>query len=92
MGAEETDAKVVQDERRASRRFVIILGASILIAFALLVGALYLLFAGKLRRMAPGQRVAPSSSVAATTNRGESVTANDKECAQGFLPTRGARV
>ncbi|HEV7843609.1 MAG TPA: DUF1326 domain-containing protein [Pyrinomonadaceae bacterium] len=64
MSAEEIYANGAQDERRSSRRFAIILAASILIVFALTVGALYALFTGKLRRNAPVKSAAPSSNEA----------------------------
>lgn len=56
MSAEEIYADGArEDKRRASRRFAIKLAATILLLFALTVGALYLLFTGKLRRSAPAQ-------------------------------------
>ena len=48
-----------EDERRAGRRFAIILGASILLLFALTVGALYLIFKRKQK-----QPVQPAASAA----------------------------
>lgn len=53
-----------QDERRSGgRRFAIILGASILLLFALTVGALYAIFKGTQR-----QRVPPAASAARPAN------------------------
>lgn len=60
MSAKEIYADGALDERRSSRRFVIILTASILLLFALTVGALYAIFNGKLKRGAPAQSAAPS--------------------------------
>jgi hypothetical protein len=61
-------AREKQDlERGSGRRFTVVLGASILLLFALTVGALYLIFNGKLRREgAPAQSLAPASSEATT--------------------------
>ena len=53
------------DERRASRRFVIVLTLSILLLFALTVGGLHAIFSGKLRRNAQLKSAAPSSNAAA---------------------------
>ncbi|HEY0320769.1 MAG TPA: DUF1326 domain-containing protein [Pyrinomonadaceae bacterium] len=65
MSAKEIYADGAQGERRSGRRFAIILGASILLLFALMVGALYAIYNGKLRRNAP---TAPVSTEAATTS------------------------
>ena len=62
LSAKEIYADGAQDERRSGRRFVIILGTSILLLFALTVGALYAIFNGKLRRNAPAQTAAPASN------------------------------
>lgn len=58
-----------QEERRSGRRFAVILGASILLLFALTVGALYAIFKSKQR-----QRVPPAASAASapTETAGES--------------------
>jgi hypothetical protein len=64
MSAKEIYAGEAQDERRSGRRFVIILGTSILLLFALTVGALYALFGGKLGRRAPAKSVAPAANEA----------------------------
>lgn len=62
-----------EGQRSSGRRFVIILGASILLLFALTVGALYAFFNGKLRRHAqPGSAPAASSSNAGTTSENAS--------------------
>jgi hypothetical protein len=55
-----------EDERRSGRRFAIILGASILLLFALTVGALYAIYNGRLRRNAAVKSGASSSNEAAT--------------------------
>lgn len=68
MSAKEIYADGAQDERRSGRRFVIILGASILLLFALTVGALYTIYNGRLRRNAPTRSAAPSSNEAANVN------------------------
>jgi hypothetical protein len=69
LSAEEIYANGAQDERRSGRRFVIILGASILLLFALTVGALYAIFNGKLKaRTLPAQTAAPTSNEAATAS------------------------
>jgi hypothetical protein len=65
LSAKEIYADGAQGERRSGRRFAIILGASILLLFALMVGALYAIYNGKLRRNAP---TAPVSTEAATTS------------------------
>jgi hypothetical protein len=52
-----------QDERRSGRRFAIILGASILLLFALTVGALYAIFKSKQRPHVP-----PAASAAGPAN------------------------
>lgn len=54
-----------EDVRRSGRRFAIILAVSILLLFALTVGALYALFSRKLReRTPPAQSAAPASNSA----------------------------
>jgi hypothetical protein len=59
------------DTRRSGRRFAIILGASILLLFALTVGALYAIFTPRLRsRTQPAQSAAPVSNDTATANGG----------------------
>ncbi|HEX8176385.1 MAG TPA: DUF1326 domain-containing protein [Pyrinomonadaceae bacterium] len=52
-----------EDERRSGRRFAIILGASILLLFALTVGALYAIFKSKQK-----PRVPPAASAAGSAN------------------------
>lgn len=66
MSAKEIYADEAQDERGSGRRFVIILGASILLLFAMTVGALYAIYDGRLRRNAPNQSAASSSNEAVT--------------------------
>jgi hypothetical protein len=56
--------------RSSGRRFVIILTASILLLFALTVGALYAIFNGKLKRNAPAQSSASSANAAAAESEG----------------------
>lgn len=56
LSAEEIYAEGASvDKQRASRRFAIKIAAIILLLFALTVGALYVMFAGKLRRERPAQ-------------------------------------
>lgn len=69
MSAKEIYGHDARDERRASRRFAFRVAASILIGFALIVGALYVLFTGKLRPNAPARSAAaPSSGETAAEN------------------------
>ncbi len=64
MSAEEIYADGArEDVRRASRRFAIKLAVTILLLFALTVGALYVLFAGKLRRNNPAQKSNATSNI-----------------------------
>ncbi|HKS29365.1 MAG TPA: hypothetical protein VJS44_16160 [Pyrinomonadaceae bacterium] len=70
MGAKEIDtgraqAEEAEEERRAGRRFAIILGASILLLFALTVAALYLIFKSRTRQRAQ----APVSAAEAVRRR-----------------------
>jgi flagellar basal body-associated protein FliL len=62
LSAKEIYADGVGDERRSSRRFIIILAVSILLLFALTVGALYAIFSSKLRHKPKTQNAALSSS------------------------------
>jgi hypothetical protein len=68
LSAKEIYADGARDERRSSRRFVIILASSILLLFALTVGAMYAIYSGKLRRNKGVTSVAPSANEAATAN------------------------
>lgn len=74
MSAKETyagraDEQKAEKERRSGRRFAIILGASILILFALTVGALYAIFkSNAVRRTPAAGSTANSSNEAATAN------------------------
>jgi hypothetical protein len=67
LSAKEIYAEGAQqtDERPSGRRFAIVLGASILILFALTVGALYAIFNSKLRRNAPATTAATNTSESA---------------------------
>jgi hypothetical protein len=69
LSAKEIYADGAQAERRSGRRFVIILGASILLLFALTVGALYAIFNGSRKpRALSAQAAAPASNEATTAS------------------------
>ncbi|MCA1557776.1 MAG: hypothetical protein LC731_04455 [Acidobacteria bacterium] len=72
MSAKEIYANAAPDERRSSRRFVIILAAFILLLFALTVGALYAIFNSQRRRTSPARTPASSSSNSGSANESES--------------------
>ena len=79
LSAKEFYADDAQDnERRASRRFAIIIATAILLDFDLTVGAMYVLYTGKLRRGAPAQKPAMPASAPAAKAQGENNRVREK--------------